>query len=297
MKRLTTFALAISVILMSSLVFLVSANQFNTESNSTLESTLEPTTPSISPTSPVSDSASDVNASSVPENSSLTPAPSTTRHSMEDILATIEIQMPNHNGTYAGMFPLDVNIEYYTYRHTDERVAIPYQTYKCIYSVDNGEWKTASVLPNASQSWCVSLANGGGYTEVFCNYHADIQGLSDGLHLVNVTVTPSEVWCHDEHIGDTDSSMYFAVHGGNIFCCRLRFPENVAYGNADVFLKPVLNAPFSWMAYSLDDKANVTITGETKMPVVSSGHHSVIVYASDMDGAMTRSKTNFFFVG
>ncbi len=204
--------------------------------------------------------------------------------------------MPNHNGTYVGVFPLDVNIEYYTYRRTDERVAIPYQTYKCIYTVDNGEWKAASLLPNASQSWCVSLANGGGYTEVFCNYHADIQGLSDGLHLVNVTVTPSEVWCHDAHIGDTDSTMYFSMYSGNVFCCRLDFPDNVTGGNPDVFLKPVLNAPFSWMAYSLDGKANVTIAGETQMPAVSSGCHFVTVYANDTDGAVTRSKTVFFSV-
>jgi hypothetical protein len=283
--------------LMTSLVFLVAANQLGAGDNSILESLPESTTSSFCPTSPLPYSASAVTTSTAPENISSAPAPSITRHSMEDILATIEIQMPNHNGTCEGVFPLDVNIEYYTYRRTDERVAIPFKTYSCIFSVDDGEWKAASLLPNASQGWCVSLANGGGYTEVFCKYHADVQGLSDGLHLVNVTVTPSDVWSHDAHVGETDSSMYFSVHGGNVFCCRLRFPERVAYGNPDVFLKPVLNAPFSWIAYSLDGKANVTIAGETQMPAVSNGCHFVTVYANDADGAMTRSKTIFFSVG
>ena len=279
-----------------SLMFLVAANQLGAEDNSTTKSLPEPTTYSISPTSPTPDSASAVNSSAAAENSSLVPAPSTAQHSIEDILATIEIQMPNHTGAYAGVFPLDVNIEYYTYRRTDARVAIPFQTYSCIYSVDNGEWKAASLLPNASQGWCVSLANGGGYTEVFCNYHADLQVLSDGLHFINVTVTPSEVWCHDAHVGDTESSMYFAVHGGNVFCCRLEYPFYFPGGNPYVSLKPVLNAPFSWIAYSLDGKANVTIAGETQMLGVSSGCHFVTVYANDTDGTMTRSKTVFFSV-
>jgi hypothetical protein len=296
MKRLALFALVVSVMLTTSEVYLVAGNPLGAKDNSTPDVLPDSTTTSISPTSPAPDSASAVNTSTAPENSSLAPAPSITRHSMEDILATIEIQMPNHNGIYAGVFPLDVNIEYYTYRCTDERVAIPFQTYSCIYSVDNGGWKAASLLPNASQGWCVSLANGGGYTEVFCNYHADLQGLSEGLHLINVTVAPNEVWSHDAHIGDTDSSMYFAVHGRDVFCCRLEFPENVTGGNPDVFLKPVLNAPFSWMAYSLDGKANVTIAGETQMPGVSSGCHFVTVYANDTEGIMTRSKTVFFSV-
>jgi hypothetical protein len=289
--------LIISVTLVTSLVYFVGVDPPRQEDSSSPQTFAESTpaataqTPSLAPNP---DSASD--ASTATDNGSTPNATTAPQHSHGDVYATIEIQTPIYTGANAGSLALDVTIEYYVYERSTQSVLIPYQNFTCIYSVDNGEWKETFLRANVSQSWCMSLVNGGGWNEVFCSYSAVVQGLSDGLHLINVTVTPSEVWSHDYYSLGTDSSIYFAVHGQSVFSCRLKHPWNVTGGNPNVFLEPVLNAPSSWMAYSLDGQANVTITGETKMPGVTNGCHSVTVYANDTCGAMTRSNTVFFSV-
>lgn len=49
-------------------------------------------------------------------------------------------------------------------------------------------------------------------------------------------------------------------------------------------LRFAVNEPVSWMAYSLDNKANVTLTGNTTLTVSFMGSHSLVVYARDADG-------------
>lgn len=213
-----------------------------------------------------------------------------------EMFAIIGIKSPNYSIINAGSLELDVSIEYYTFNHSQGPVVIPYQDFKCVYQVDEGQWKEAALNGNVSQKWVMSLVNNGGWTEVFCNYSLPLQGLSNGLHLVNVTVTPSEVvWSHDSYSSGTDSSIYLAVQDQNVFCCRLKSPENMPEANP-VLLEPMLNGPSSWMAYSLDGQDNVTITGETELPELSGGSHFLTVYARDIYGMMTRSNTVFFTV-
>ncbi len=57
-----------------------------------------------------------------------------------------------------------------------------------------------------------------------------------------------------------------------------------------------LNTVASWMAYSLDDKANITISGNTTLADVKEGSHSIVVYANDTIGNMGASQTAFFTV-
>jgi parallel beta-helix repeat protein len=45
-----------------------------------------------------------------------------------------------------------------------------------------------------------------------------------------------------------------------------------------------VNEPVSWMAYSLDNKINVTLTGNTTLTVSFMGSHSIMVYAVDEEG-------------
>ena len=42
--------------------------------------------------------------------------------------------------------------------------------------------------------------------------------------------------------------------------------------------------PISWMAYSLDNKANITITGNTTLTISFTGSHRIVVYAKDTEG-------------
>jgi parallel beta-helix repeat protein len=49
-------------------------------------------------------------------------------------------------------------------------------------------------------------------------------------------------------------------------------------------LKFTVNGPVSWMGYSLDNKANVTLTGNTTLTISFMGSHSIVVYARDAEG-------------
>jgi outer membrane protein assembly factor BamB len=71
-------------------------------------------------------------------------------------------------------------------------------------------------------------------------------------------------------------------------------PENKTYPVADVPLTFTASESTSWVGYSLDGQANVTITGNTPLSGLSDGSHSLIVYAKDTAGNTGASQlTNF----
>ncbi len=71
-------------------------------------------------------------------------------------------------------------------------------------------------------------------------------------------------------------------------------PENRTYSN--VTLGFTVNRGTQWMGYSLDNKANVTIKGETELSGLSQGSHSVTIYANDSLGNMGSSNKAYFSV-
>jgi hypothetical protein len=73
-------------------------------------------------------------------------------------------------------------------------------------------------------------------------------------------------------------------------------PENKAYSTVDIPLEFVVGKPVSWIGYSLDDAANLTISSNTTLLGLSEGIHSIIVYANDTAGKMEASSTTFFTV-
>jgi len=73
-------------------------------------------------------------------------------------------------------------------------------------------------------------------------------------------------------------------------------PENKTYDTADVSLTFTVDESVSWMAYSLDGQANVTITGNTTLSGLSDGSHSIIVYAKDTAGNNGPSETMYFTI-
>ena len=71
-------------------------------------------------------------------------------------------------------------------------------------------------------------------------------------------------------------------------------PENKTY--SEVTLAFTVNRGTQWMGYSLDNKANVTLQGQTKLSALSQGPHNVTIYANDSLGNMGSSNTAFFSV-
>ena len=73
-------------------------------------------------------------------------------------------------------------------------------------------------------------------------------------------------------------------------------PENKTYTINNVSLTFTVSEPTSWIRYSLDGQANITITGNTTLSGLSDSSHSLVVYAKDTGGNTGASETVCFSI-
>lgn len=73
-------------------------------------------------------------------------------------------------------------------------------------------------------------------------------------------------------------------------------PENKTYTASSVSLGFTVDEATSWIGYSLDGQANVTITGNTTLSGLSDKAHSLIVYAKDTDENIGASEMIYFSI-
>lgn len=73
---------------------------------------------------------------------------------------------------------------------------------------------------------------------------------------------------------------------------QINSPENKTYN--EVQLAYTINRGTSWVGYSLDNQANITLTGQLNLTGLSQGSHQVIVYANDTSENMGKSKIVYF---
>jgi hypothetical protein len=57
-----------------------------------------------------------------------------------------------------------------------------------------------------------------------------------------------------------------------------------------------INKPTTWICFSLDNKANITITGNTTLSGLTNGMHHLIVYAQDTVGNIGASEKIYFTI-
>ena len=113
--------------------------------------------------------------------------------STKQIKAAIMITSPTDYASYIGNVTLNVFILFDV--HTSESSAnmIPYQNVTCLYQVDNGQYQNASLYYASEQtSWPDIPYNSYG-NEMQCNYTASLEGLSNGLHSLKITLEPSDI--------------------------------------------------------------------------------------------------------
>lgn len=65
--------------------------------------------------------------------------------------------------------------------------------------------------------------------------------------------------------------------------------ENKTFNQNAPVLNFTLDNPVEWIGYSLDQKANITITGNTTLPRLLAGSHSIVIFANDSLGNMGSS--------
>lgn len=73
-------------------------------------------------------------------------------------------------------------------------------------------------------------------------------------------------------------------------------PESKTYETSDVPLVVTVNEPVSWIAYSLDGQAEVTITGNTTLSGLTISEHNLTVSAQDLGGLVGSSSTIHFTI-
>jgi len=77
---------------------------------------------------------------------------------------------------------------------------------------------------------------------------------------------------------------------------KITSPLNKTYTIATIWLNFTVNETASWIGYSLDDQANVTITGNATLTSLAEGSHRVVVYATDLSGNTGVSDPVYFTV-
>ena len=70
--------------------------------------------------------------------------------------------------------------------------------------------------------------------------------------------------------------------------------ENKTYNQNSLPLNFTTYESISWMGYSLDGKANVTLAGNTTLLEIARGIHNLTVYANDTVGNMGTTETVYF---
>jgi hypothetical protein len=119
-------------------------------------------------------------------------------------------------------------------------------------------------------------------------YSVIVKELSEGWH--NIMVTAS---C--EHLSKGSALVIFLVDAVPPKISVLS-PQNKTYPVTDVPLNFNLSELAKWIGYSLDGQTNLTITGNTTLPELSDGSHSLTVYANDTVGRFGTSETIYFSV-
>lgn len=116
-----------------------------------------------------------------------------------------------------------------------------------------------------------------------------LDDLSDGMYYV-------VVYANDTAGNMGASSMvYFTVDTISPSISVLS-PENKTYSASDVPLTFTVDEATSWIRYSLDGQANMTVTENGTLTELSIGAHSLVVYASDLAGNIGISDVVYFTV-
>ncbi|MGD8505491.1 MAG: right-handed parallel beta-helix repeat-containing protein [Candidatus Bathyarchaeota archaeon] len=105
---------------------------------------------------------------------------------------------------------------------------------------------------------------------VYANDTAGNIGLSDQIYFTVLDVTPPDI--------------------------SVLSPENKTYVTNEISLDFAVDESVTWMAYSLDNEANVTITGNMTLSELAEGSHSLTVYANDTAGNNGASETVYFTI-
>jgi len=150
------------------------------------------------------------------------------------------------------------------------------------------------------------ILDGKGYRSIEVNsclsspfsYSENLTNLADGIHTLEIH-TYCDGWDLEGHglwerylPYETSSDLInFAVETFSLLS-----PENKTYNTSNIPLDFTVGESVSQIAFSLDGKDNVTVSGNTTIAGLPNGNHKIIVYATDAFGNTGASETVSFTV-
>jgi hypothetical protein len=133
------------------------------------------------------------------------------------------------------------------------------------------------------------------------SYTATLSGLSAGVHRLVISASytyysdsPRKDF-HRPASGVSDAAV-FTVTDAALHVLVYSPYSAETYNPTTLPLNFSVSKPASWMGYSLDDEAPVTITGNTTLSNLSEGTHMILVQAKDALGSIGVSKPVMFKV-
>jgi len=169
-----------------------------------------------------------------------------------------------------------------------------YNIIRSNFFIDNGAQVIDSsdddtTVPQSINTWAVSYPVGG-------NYWSDYTG-------VDVKSGSYQNETGADQLGDTpyvidayNKDSYPLMIYGSAPVVTVTSPGNTTYSVTSVTLSYSVSEEANWVKYSLDGASNITISGTTTLSDLSSGMHSIILYAEDMDGNQGTSGTIYFTI-
>lgn len=194
----------------------------------------------------------------------------------------ILIENPNNHTIYANEIPLNFTVDYL---YHDGLIAWQ-NLNKLSYSIDD----RPPVILKTIQ----------GPSSIPYKFSAvlNVSELSNGQHKIEVTASFTAN-INNLFVPTYDFSsapIYFTVYNTPPPVVSIISYENKTYNEMDLSLIFTVDKSTSWIAYSLDNQANVTISGNVTLPELSYGAHMITVYANDTLGNTGASETINFCV-
>ncbi|MFH1774557.1 MAG: S8 family serine peptidase [Methanobacteriota archaeon] len=126
-------------------------------------------------------------------------------------------------------------------------------------------------------------------SSLFVNYRTNVtlSNLSDGQHGVKVYSKSIE--------GSVDyREVYFTVDTAPLSVIIISPVNGSTHNTSEVALNYSLSKAASWIGYSLDNKSNVTLLGNTTLGNLTHGEHVLVVYANDSLGNLAFNSSRFY---
>jgi hypothetical protein len=152
------------------------------------------------------------------------------------------------------------------------------------YALDAQEQKPIENITIISESGIP--INPGFYSKTL-NGSCILSNLSEGWHNITVYQTGYK----EKIFAFANAKFMIDTNPPNVSILSL---ENRTYATSNVPLNFTVSEQTAWVSYSLDEQANITITGNTTLTGLPEGPHCLVIYAEDTAGNTGVSETIIF---